>query len=162
MKCARRLTDCCIKPYPIRVEPRISTFQDDIEAKQGIENALKGIIFFLAVVCVTLTLLGVYAAITIDTESRSKEVAIRKVHGASVGQIMWLFARTYIGIGGGDGFVGFSAALWIYGVLGTDVSHFFPLRSLVLGNCVFCLWLRSQSLRLCLALCALPALIRQK
>lgn len=92
---------------PHTVEPRISTFQDDIEAKQGIENALKGIIFFLAVVCVTLTLLGVYAAITIDTESRSKEVAIRKVHGASVGQIMWLFARTYIGIGGATALLAF-------------------------------------------------------
>ena len=58
-------------------------------------------------VCVTLTLLGVYAAITIDTESRSKEVAIRKVHGASVGQIMWLFARTYIGIGGATALLAF-------------------------------------------------------
>ena len=85
---------------PHTIEPRITTFLDDIEAQQGIESMLKGVILFLAAVCVTLTLLGVYAAITVDTESRCKEVAVRKVHGASARQIMWLFARTYIGIGG--------------------------------------------------------------
>lgn len=85
---------------PPTIKPRLSTFLKDIELEQGIENALKGIILFLAVVCVVITLLGVYAAITLDTERRRKEVAIRKVNGASLKQIMWLFARTYIGIGG--------------------------------------------------------------
>ena len=42
----------------------------------------------------------VYAAITLDTERRRKEVAIRKVNGAGVRQILWLFVRIYIWIGG--------------------------------------------------------------
>ena len=41
------------------------------------------------------TLLGVYAAITLDTERRRKEVAIRKVNGAGRRQIFLLFARMY-------------------------------------------------------------------
>lgn len=100
---------------PATIEPRISTFLKDIELEQGIENALKGIILFLAVVCVVITLLGVYAAITLDTERRRKEMAIRKVNGASLKQIMWLFARTYMGIGGVTALLAFPL---LYGVMG--------------------------------------------
>lgn len=100
---------------PPTIRPRLSTFLKDIELEQGIENALKGIILFLAVVCVVITLLGVYAAITLDTERRRKEMAIRKVNGASLKQIMWLFARTYMGIGGVTALLAFPL---LYGVMG--------------------------------------------
>lgn len=97
----RRRVEALLKQtFPYTVEPQVTTFLDDIEKEQGIESMLKGIVLFLAVVCVVITLLGVYAAITLDTERRRKEVAVRKVNGAGVGQIMWLFARTYVWIGG--------------------------------------------------------------
>ena len=96
------------------------------------------------------------------TERRSKEVAIRKVHGGKRGADYVAFCPYLHRDRWGDGFVGFSAALWIYGVLGTDVSHFFPLRSLVLGNCVSVCGC-GHSLYGCVSHCAqLPALIRQK
>ena len=41
-------------------------------------------------------MLGVYSSITLDTERRQKEVAIRKVNGAGMSHIIWLFARLYI------------------------------------------------------------------
>lgn len=96
----RYINELLEETLPPTIKPRLSTFLNDIELEQGIENALKGIILFLAVVCVVITLLGVYAAITLDTERRRKEMAIRKVNGASLKQIMWLFARTYISISG--------------------------------------------------------------
>ena len=97
----RRRVEALLKQtFPYTVEPQVTTFLDDIEKEQGIESMLKGIVLFLAVVCVVVTLLGVYAAITLDTERRRKEVAVRKVNGAGVRQIMWLFARTYVWIGG--------------------------------------------------------------
>ena len=65
---------------------------------QGIESKLKDIVLFLAVVCVVITMLGVYAAITLDTERRRKEVAIRKVNGAGLRQILSLFTRSYLWI----------------------------------------------------------------
>ncbi|MBL3945516.1 ABC transporter permease, partial [Bacteroides thetaiotaomicron] len=57
---------------------------------------LKDIILFFSVVSLIITLLGVYAAITLDTERRQKEVAIRKVNGAGMKQIIMLFARLYM------------------------------------------------------------------
>lgn len=57
---------------------------------------MKGIIFFFSFVSLIITLLGVYSAITLDTERRQKEVAIRKVNGAGLKQIILLFTRMYI------------------------------------------------------------------
>ena len=80
-------------PYTVR--PEVGTLLGDLEEMQGLESKLKGVVLFLAVVCVILTLLGVYAAITLDTERRRKEVAIRKVNGAGRRHIFRLFARSY-------------------------------------------------------------------
>ena len=81
---------------PSSVEPKISTLQGDIVEYQSLENNLKGIILFFSIVCLIITLLGVYSAITLDTERRQKEVAIRKVNGAGLKEIIVLFARLYL------------------------------------------------------------------
>lgn len=77
-------------PYQIR------TFLNDIHEIQALEYILKDIILFFAIVSIIITLLGVYSSITLDTEHRKKEVAIRKVNGAGIKEIIWLFARLYI------------------------------------------------------------------
>ena len=77
------------------IEPEVHTLMDDIEADQGPEVALQDIILFFAIVSLTITLLGVYSAITLDTERRRREVALRKVHGALFSDILWLFGRRY-------------------------------------------------------------------
>lgn len=82
--------------FPASIEPKIGTLQEDIVAYQPLENNLKGIILSFSIVCLIITLLGVYSAITLDTERRQKEVAIRKVNGAGMKQIVMLFARMYL------------------------------------------------------------------
>ena len=83
------------KVFAASIEPEIYTLMDDIEADQGFEEALKELILFFALVSLTITLLGVYSAITLDTERRRREVALRKVHGARFKNILWLFGRRY-------------------------------------------------------------------
>ncbi len=78
------------------LHPHVTTLQEDIYEAQAIENKLKGIILFFSIVSLLITLLGVYSTITLDTERRQKEVAIRKVNGAGLKQIILLFARLYI------------------------------------------------------------------
>ena len=82
--------------FPASIEPTIGTLQKDIVEYQALENNLKGIILFFSGVCLIITLLGVYSAITLDTERRQKEVAIRKVNGAGLKEIIALFARLYV------------------------------------------------------------------
>ncbi len=82
--------------YPASIEQQIGTLQSDIDSNQSLENNLEGIIMFFSIVCLVFTLLGVYSAITLDTERRQKEVAIRKVNGAGLKEIILLFARLYL------------------------------------------------------------------
>ena len=83
------------KVLPASIEPEVNTLMDDIEADQGFEEALKGLVLFFALVSLVITLLGVYSAITLDTDRRCREVALRKVHGARFKDILWLFGRRY-------------------------------------------------------------------
>ena len=94
----RHVLELLSQALPYTLRPEIGTLLDDLEEMQGLESKLKGVVLFLAVVCVILTLLGVYAAITLDTERRRKEVAIRKVNGAGLRHIFRLFARSYLWI----------------------------------------------------------------
>lgn len=78
------------------MEVKVSTFMDDIRESQALEFKLRGIVLFFSVVVLVISLLGVYSTVTIDTEYRRKEMAIRKINGAGMRQIVWLFARLYV------------------------------------------------------------------
>ena len=71
---------------------------DDIKEVQALEFKFRGIVGFMALVVIAISLLGIYAAITLDTEYRRKEMAIRKVNGAGLKDIVFIFARLYIWI----------------------------------------------------------------
>lgn len=47
----------------------------------------------VALLCIVLTL---FSSVSLDTRGRQKEIAIRKAHGASAKQILWLFGRQYV------------------------------------------------------------------
>ena len=81
---------------PENISYKVRTFQDDLYEMQAMEYILKDIILLFAIVSIIITLLGVYSSITLDTERRQKEMAIRKVNGAGMLHIAWLFARLYI------------------------------------------------------------------
>ena len=81
---------------PENISYQVRTFQDDLYEIQAMEYMLKDTILFFAIVSIIITLLGVYSSITLDTERRQKEVAIRIVNGARMSHIIWLFTRLYI------------------------------------------------------------------
>ena len=81
---------------PESVEVPFRTLMDDIKEVQSFEFKLQGIVGFMALVAILISLLGIYSAITLDTEYRRKEMAIRKVNGAGIKQIAFIFARLYI------------------------------------------------------------------
>ena len=55
------------------------------------EDTLLGLFYVMTAVCVLIALFGVYSLITISCEQRRKEIAVRKVFGAKVGDILRLF-----------------------------------------------------------------------
>ncbi len=81
---------------PANVSPEIKTLAEDIKDHQPLGYLLMKIILSFSVVSLILTLLGVYSSITLDTESRRKEMAVRKINGAGTKQIMLIFCKLYI------------------------------------------------------------------
>ena len=59
----------------------------------GMMGHITNVMMIVGLLCMVLTL---FSSVSLDTRGRQKEVAIRKAHGASVGQIMWLFGSPYI------------------------------------------------------------------
>lgn len=80
---------------PENLEPEIMTLKQGVDKVQALENTMKQIILFFALVSLVITALGVYSAISMDTQKRQKEVAIRKINGANTKDIILLFAKSY-------------------------------------------------------------------
>lgn len=83
---------------PESIQPEIYTLKDECIHIQATERMLRNVFSFFAAVCLIITLLGIYAAISQDTERRQKEVAIRKINGASLKNISYLFMKLYLGL----------------------------------------------------------------
>ena len=59
------------------------------------ERSLMKLLVFVAVVCVVISLFGVYSHVSLACERRRKEIAVRKINGATVGSIMKMFIWKY-------------------------------------------------------------------
>ena len=62
------------------------------------ETMLLHLLGFVSVVCIVVSAFGIFSMVTLSCERRRKEIAIRKVNGARVGDILRLFAREYLGL----------------------------------------------------------------
>lgn len=81
---------------PESIQPEIYTLKAECLRGQSVERMLSSILSFFAIVCLIITLLGTYSAISLDTERRQKEIAVRKINGASFSRILLLFYKLYI------------------------------------------------------------------
>ena len=52
--------------------------------------------WILSSICLVICLMGIWSTIALDTRSRQKEVALRKIHGAKRWDIILLFGRLYL------------------------------------------------------------------
>lgn len=59
------------------------------------EKALLRMLTLLALVCIFISIFGIYSQIVLTCEQRRKEIAIRKVNGANVINILSMFAKEY-------------------------------------------------------------------
>ncbi len=62
------------------------------------ENALGQLLSFASLMCIVISLFGIYSLVTLTCEQRRKEIAIRKVNGATVRDIVGMFFREYLTI----------------------------------------------------------------
>ena len=60
------------------------------------EEMLTRLLSFASLVCILTAMFGIYSLVALTCEQRRKEIAIRKVNGATVWSILFLFFREYL------------------------------------------------------------------
>ena len=60
------------------------------------EDALSRLLGFSAIVCMLISAFGIYSLVSLSCEQRRKEIAIRKVNGATIHHILGMFFKEYM------------------------------------------------------------------
>ena len=60
------------------------------------ENTLSKLLSVVSLICIVIAVFGIFSLVTLSCEHRRKEIAIRKVNGASVKVILNLFFKEYL------------------------------------------------------------------
>jgi ABC-type antimicrobial peptide transport system, permease component len=89
------------------------------------QDILQRLFMICSMICIMITILGLYGAITIDTERRQKEVAIRKINGAGVKHIYWMFGKSYLWLFVITAIIIFISGLFVMNMLSMALRIFF-------------------------------------
>ncbi|WP_300854697.1 ABC transporter permease [uncultured Alistipes sp.] len=76
--------------------PDIRFMNEQIDDLYEKENRLAAIIALFTLLAVAIALMGVFGLVLFETQHRRREVAVRKVMGASTGEVLRMFNRRYI------------------------------------------------------------------
>ena len=92
----KKIKGICRKYVPETLPVDVRLFTDKRNTSEGMQDTIYYGILIMAFISVLVVALSIYSAISMDTVSRQKEVAIRKINGATPKIIGWMFGRTYI------------------------------------------------------------------
>ncbi|MDL2299905.1 ABC transporter permease, partial [Bacteroides sp. OttesenSCG-928-E20] len=81
---------------PVNFQFPVHTEAEGIQSMISIYSFFIWVFAVCAVISILISVLGIFGAISIDTERRQKEVAIRKINGAGMKDIYWLLGRLYV------------------------------------------------------------------
>jgi putative ABC transport system permease protein len=76
----------------------LSFFDEELGKNYDKEQRLSKLLTLSALLSIFISLIGVFGLVLFDCQYRKREIAIRKVHGATVGAILMLFNTKYIKI----------------------------------------------------------------
>lgn len=96
LSCKKRIEELIKRMNPNVIHYNIITMEEEYQKFLKSENALLMMLDFVTVVCVLISLFGVFSLVTLDCEKRRKEIAIRKVNGAETGHIIKVFLLKYM------------------------------------------------------------------
>ena len=74
----------------------VKFFDDELEFVYQREDKLSTLVTLFSFLSIVISIIGVFGLVLFETQYRRREIGIRRVHGASVGEILSLFNRKYI------------------------------------------------------------------
>ena len=95
-QCKQALEEMCADLKATGEVFRIYNEEETYNTYLRAEDMLTRLLTFASVVCVFIAIFGIYSLVTLTCEQRRKEIAIRKVNGATVKDILFMFFREYL------------------------------------------------------------------
>ena len=89
----------CIAEVDPRTEPGdivVRVFDEELGLEYDNERQLTAIVGLFALLAVVIALMGVFGLVLFETQHRRREIAVRRVMGASRGEILAMFNRRYV------------------------------------------------------------------
>lgn len=89
----------CIAEVDLRTEPGdivVRVFDEELGLEYDNERKLTAIVGLFALLAVVIALMGVFGLVLFETQHRRREIAVRRVMGASRGEILAMFNRRYV------------------------------------------------------------------
>ncbi len=77
------------------MDMKLFNMEDEYDKFLNAERAMILLLGILSAVCVIVALFGIYSMVSLTCERRRKEIAIRKVNGASIWSLLMLFIKEY-------------------------------------------------------------------
>ena len=83
-------------PHLTPGEIEIRTFEEELGLEYAKERRLATVVGLFTLLSVVIALMGVFGIVLFETQHRRREVAVRKVMGATAAEVLRLFNRHYI------------------------------------------------------------------
>lgn len=90
-----RIDSIFSREYP-EVRYKLYNTEEEYAGYLKSEDALIKLLSFVAMVCVLIAAFGIFSLITLSCEQRRKEIAVRKVNGATIRDILIMFVKEYM------------------------------------------------------------------
>ena len=100
-------------PHLTPGEILIRTFEEELGEQYAKERRLATVVGLFTLLSVVIALMGVFGIVLFETQHRRREVAVRKVMGATTAEILRLFNRHYIQLAVVSFVIAAPLSLWI-------------------------------------------------
>jgi len=93
--CEEKINRMLEKEYPNFRQKAVLNTEEEYNKYLKSENALIQLLSFLSAICILICVFGFVSLVSLTCEERRKAIAIRKINGATVGDILAIFAKEY-------------------------------------------------------------------
>lgn len=90
-----KIDNMFLQEYP-DVRYKLVNVEDEYNQYLKSEDTLLKLLSFISFVCILIAIFGIFSLVTLSCEQRRKEIAVRKVNGANIKDILVMFGKEYM------------------------------------------------------------------
>ena len=91
----RQQADLLVQDFSDGKAAKVDSYDDGVAETYHNELRFFNQVYMIALFCLIITLIGLFCMTMFETEYRRKEIGIRKVAGATTGEIVWMLCSRY-------------------------------------------------------------------